>query len=657
MNVNTLIAQIDLGKLALPEFQRGYVWSRNQVRGLMTSLYRKHPAGGLLVWETSVDSSAIKGDAPLPAGGYVDLLLDGQQRITSLYGIIKGKPPQFFDGNAQAFTGLHFNMADETFEFFAPIMMGNNPLWVDVTKVMQSADFTSLLEPAVGRIEELGLSPLLCMNRLLNVKNIGNTEFHIDQVAGEDKDIDVVVDIFNRVNSGGTTLSKGDLALARICASWPGAREEMKRCLTKWRSAGYGDLRLDWFLRCVTGVTTGEAFFASLGKLDTAAFQQGVKDAEKLIDKLLYTIAGRLGLDHGAVLKSIYAFPLLCRLLHLRKDLLSSPHETDKVLYWYVNTLMWGRYSGSTETVLNQDLRLLDVAGKELDRLIDQLRQTRGDLDVRAENFRSFGRGSRFYPLLYMLTRTLHARDLESGLDVQQFILGKGMQLQLHHIFPKAKLYKYGYERSAVNDLANFMFLPQETNLKITDHDPSEYFAAYETKHPGILSSHWIPLDQSLWTYERYPDFLQARRELLARATNDFLTSLYRGEAEREPQFQQALEGVLKADAATIAKEPADEEDAQLWTMMEWMESQGLPAGDRYFELADAMTGEALALFDLAWPSGIQEGLTQPVALLLNETTEVEEAANAAGFRYFTSTDAFKGYVSTTIVGDAVAAD
>lgn len=327
------------------------------------------------------------------------------------------------------------------------------------------------------------------------------------------------------------------------------------------------------------------------------------------------------------------------------------------MLYWYVNTLMWGRYSGSTETVLNQDLRLLDTEGKELDRLIDQLRQTRGDLSVRAENFRSFGRGSRFYPLLYMLTRTLHARDLESGLDVQAFLLGKGMQLQLHHIFPKAKLYKHEYERSAVNDLANFMFLPQETNLKITDRDPAEYFAAYEAKYPGILASHWIPLDRSLWTYDRYLEFLQARRELLAQATNDFLTSLYRGEAEQEPQFQQAQEGLPSASAVAIAEESADEEESRLHALMEWMELQGLPAGDQYFELADAATGETLAVFDLAWPSGIQEGLTQPVTLLLNETTETEEAANAAGFRYFTSAAAFKEYVGTTIIGDAVAAD
>lgn len=114
--------------MALPEFQRGYVWNREQVQGLMESLYRQYPVGGLLIWTTLVDSAKSRGNAPVPIGLSVDLLLDGQQRMTSLYGIIYGRPPKFFDGNAAAFTGLHFNLGEEAFEFYAPVKMKDNPL-------------------------------------------------------------------------------------------------------------------------------------------------------------------------------------------------------------------------------------------------------------------------------------------------------------------------------------------------------------------------------------------------------------------------------------------------------------------------------------------------------------------------------------------------
>jgi hypothetical protein len=104
MKISTVLDHIDSGHMALPEFQRGYVWNRDQVRGLFDSLYRRHPVGGLLVWATESRSATHRGDGPL-AAGVVKLPLDGQQHMTSLYGVVRGRPPRFFDGNAKALTG------------------------------------------------------------------------------------------------------------------------------------------------------------------------------------------------------------------------------------------------------------------------------------------------------------------------------------------------------------------------------------------------------------------------------------------------------------------------------------------------------------------------------------------------------------------------
>lgn len=99
MHLSTILDQIDMGGIALPQFQRGYVWNREQVRKLMASLYQGHPVGSLLVWDTRTEqvTSQIKGGGPIRQG-LVKLLLDGQQRITSLYGIIRGKAPKFMEG-------------------------------------------------------------------------------------------------------------------------------------------------------------------------------------------------------------------------------------------------------------------------------------------------------------------------------------------------------------------------------------------------------------------------------------------------------------------------------------------------------------------------------------------------------------------------------
>ena len=101
MKISTVLDHIDSGHIALPEFQRGYVWNRDQVRGLFASLYRRHPVGGLLVWATESSIASHRGEGAL-AAGVVKLLLDGQQRMTSLYGVVRGRPPKFFDGNESA---------------------------------------------------------------------------------------------------------------------------------------------------------------------------------------------------------------------------------------------------------------------------------------------------------------------------------------------------------------------------------------------------------------------------------------------------------------------------------------------------------------------------------------------------------------------------
>lgn len=643
MKISTVLDQIDIGSIALPEFQRGYVWNREQVRGLMASLYRRHPVGSLLVWLTKTESAQARGDGQLAAGS-VRLLLDGQQRITSLYGIIRGRPPEFFDGNANRFTGLYFNLADETFEFYGPVKMKDDPHWISVTDLMQEGVGSFITR--IHANEELRPNLESHIKRITAIEGIKEVDLHVEEVTGEDKTVDVVVDIFNTVNSGGTKLSKGDLALAKMCAQWPEAREQMKVRLDKWRQAGF-DFRLEWFLRCINTILTGEAMFSALEDVDTPRFQEGLQQAEKTVDSILNMVSSRLGLDHDRVLGSRYSFPLMGRYLMQRGGHLHDYRERDRLLYWYIHTFLWGRYAGSTETVLNRDLALIEETEGGLDRLIQELRQVRGDLRLQANDFWGWSRGARFYPLLYMLTRVSHARDWGTGLELSQHLLGHMNLLELHHIFPKRRLYEAGYSRPEVNALANFTFLTKETNLLVRDRAPAEYLEEYVAKHPGAVESHWIPMDRELWQVENYLDFLAARRELLAEAANTFLESLLGGEVPEVP----AAPSILEREAPVMVGGVDSEEEEQLvLSCNEWVREQGLPAGEYLYELADPETGSLLAIVDLAWPDGLQEGYSQPVALLIAEDPEVERVVNSAGYRFFSDTEAFRRYVEREIL-------
>ncbi|MEZ7911287.1 MAG: DUF262 domain-containing protein [Propionivibrio sp.] len=642
MKISTILDHIDSGHMALPEFQRGYVWSGDQVRGLFDSLYRRHPVGGLLVWATEAKTAAQRGDGPV-VSGIVKLLLDGQQRMTSLYGVIRGKPPKFFDGNAKAFSGLHFHLENETFSFYQPLKMEGDPLWIDVSTLMQAG--TAGLGGFVTKLTqqpELGPKIGIYVGRLSQLLGISDVDLHIEEVTGADKSLDVVVDIFNRVNSGGTKLSKGDLALAKICADWPEARDTMKSKLKDWAQADF-NFNLDWLLRSLNTVLTGEAKFSHLDNKTAEDIQDGLKRSTKAIDTSLNLIGGRLGLDHEQVLFGRFAVPVMVRFLDQNKGQLDEK-QRDKLLFWFAQAGMWGRYSGNTESTIDEDLAALENGG--IDGLLTKLRFWRGGLRIEPEHFTGWSLGARFYPVLYMLTRMGGARDWGTGIELKANLLGKMSKLEVHHIFPKAQLYKLDYKRAEVNALANFCFQTKQTNLEISDRLPEEYFAVFEQRHPGALATQWIPMDKELWKMKNYRDFLEARKELLAAEANKRMEELLHGETHW-------LDGTATKKALTIPVPGGisnEAEEAQLTELNDWVVSQGLPPGEMNYDFADPATGEQQAVFDLAWPNGIQEELSAPVVVLLDEAAEMLALASAAGYRCFTSVSAFREYIKKDIL-------
>ena len=644
MKISTILEHIDSGHMALPEFQRGYVWNRDQVRGLFESLYRRHPVGGLLVWATKSEEAVHRGVGPL-AAGIVKLLLDGQQRMTSLYGVVRGHPPKFFDGNAQAFSGLCFHLENEKFSFYQPVKMQDDPLWIDVTTLMKGGN-TGLgtLITNLSKLPTLAGNVGVFVGRLSALLAVTEIDLHIEEVAGEDKSLDVVVDIFNRVNSGGTKLSKGDLALAKICAEWPEARDSMKSKLKEWTGAGY-HFSLDWLLRSVNTVLTGEAKFSYLHDKGALDIQDGLKRANKHIDACLNLIAGRLGLDHDQVFFGRFGVPVMVRYMDQKKGTLDAK-ERDKLLFWFAQAGMWGRFSGSTETFIDQDLAALEGPSGGLDSLLEQFRLWHGGLRLEPAHFTGWSLGARFYPVLYMLTRMGEARDWGTGLPLKSSLLGKMSRLEVHHIFPKAQLYKLKHNRPDVNALANFCFLTKDTNLNISDRLPEEYFPEIEAKHPGALASQWVPTDPALWKFERYLDFLEARKALLAAEANRRFEELLHGET----RWMGTPAPVTDEVTATTGGAADEVEEAELELLNDWVESQGLPRGQIRFDYADPATGSQKALFDLAWPDGLQAGLSAPVAVLLNESADVLTTASGAGYRCFTTSADFRAYIKNDIL-------
>jgi len=341
-----------------------------------------------------------------------------------------------------------------------------------------------------------------------------------------------------------------------------------------------------------------------------------------------------------------FGIPVLVRYLDQRTGTLGDK-ERDKLLFWFVQAGMWGRFSASTESAIDQDLAALEGDDGGIDKLLDQLRLWHGGLRAEPGNFTGWSLGARFYPVLYLLTRMGEAKDWGTGLPLKANLLGKMNKLEVHHIFPKSILYKHRYKRPEVNALANFCFLTKETNIIISNRLPEHYFPEIEAEHAGALASQWIPMDPNLWKIQNFREFLEERKRLLADELNKRMEELLHGDDRwlTGPAIKREPPQIAKIGGIT-----SEEEEEQLEELNDWMESKGLPSGEMSYDYADPESGEPRAVFDLVWPQGVQEELSQPVAVLLNEETDTIAIASQAGFRCFTAVSDFKRYVLSEVV-------
>ena len=645
--VSDLLFLIDNGVLALPKFQRPFVWNKDDVKDLIVSLYKGYPVGSLLVWDTHARPEQVKGTQQLATGMH-RLLLDGQQRITTLYGVIRGCAPKFSNADPKVFQKLYFNVKSEGFEFHSP-RMKDDPLWISVTELINaengSYDYTHRF--ATDKQNEYGA-------KLGRIVQLTNWRFQIESVPQKVNSLDEVVEIFNKVNSKGQTLSKGDLALAKISAYWPDVRDTMQAHFIEWQINGYSIndylYKFDWLLRCINAILTGHSDFAELSRHDFNAtdIQQGLKIAEKHINSALTLFHSRLGLDHRKVLGSPNALPAVIRLMN-KKNGVADDQSKDRFLYWFVNANFWGRYSGSAETAIRQDLQAVDNNEDAVSALVNLLRDQRGGLRIEPYNLDGFKTSDRFYALLYMLTRVYGTRDLNENIGLQSGLYGDEYRLELHHIFPKSKLREYGYlPQKEANAVANFTFLFQKTNRNIGAKLPEVYFPHYEEKHPGVLASHWIPMDPELWKIENYRDFLAARRNKLAEAANNFLDELYHSTLPVTSEATKTQNRMIEVRPSSVE---SDEEEALLQQAMQWMEQQDLPIGDYGYELQDQFSEQTVTI-DLAWPRGVKEGISIQAALLIDEDDETLQIASRNGYICFTTLEQLQAYVLRDILGE-----
>ncbi|MFN3019849.1 DUF262 domain-containing protein [Chryseobacterium sp. TY3] len=566
-NLNSLIQNIDLGTIGLPDIQRPFVWKDTKVRDLFDSLYKGYPVGYFLFWENA-NIDGVKGIGTDSKQKFANLLIvDGQQRLTSLYAVLKGQEV-IRENYDKAKIIIAFNPLENKFEVPDAAIKRNpryyqniSDLWqpnINIFKVI--TEFVSNLKNHVEVSDELESKIQEAFMRLKNLENYPFSVLELSQEINEEQ----VADVFVRINSEGKALNQADFILTLMSVFWDEGRTNLENFCRDARMPSKTDAtpfnylivpKPEQMLRAAVGLAFRRArlqYIYSIlrGKdLETGLFSE--ERREQQFNKLKIAQAHALdvqnwhefikalkqaGYNNESFISSnnnilySYVFFLIGR-IDYKVDLFTLKQLIAK---WFFMCSITGRYTGSPETAMEMDLaRFRSVENAdgfvaEINTIIDS--QLTSDfwnvtlpMDLATSSFRS--------PSLFAYYASLNihnALGLFSKLQVKE-LLESGLRankspLERHHLFPKAWLMRNGItEQREYNQIANFALVEWSDNIAISDKEPKVYLPIYEqrfTNEDLDKMKFWHALPEN-WQEMNYRDFLVERRKLIAQVVQE----------------------------------------------------------------------------------------------------------------------------------------
>ena len=546
VSIRELVDKVARGELRLPELQRGFVWNAIKVRNLLDSLYRGYPSGTILTWETDdpVETRDFSIEQSRSADDRYQLLLDGQQRLTSLSAVLNGKAinvrdrkrkitllfnldhPEHVEDQAemQMLDYDHetsFDVEDETeqqrnCDTFAihTNKLARLPNWISVTDVLKSKSDAPILRKAgVTDLDDPNFERY--SSRLEKLRNIVNYQYRVD-VLDRSKSYEEVTDIFVRVNSSGTILRGSDLALAQITARWRGSLSYFLDFADSVKKKDY-DLGMAVYLKVLVAMVTGQSRFRHIDKAATKDLEAGWSRAKQGIDFAINFLKANVDIDSPILLSSPYIIIALAVYGDHCNYKISSL-ESAKLRKWALTASAKGRYSGTSEDTLNQDI--VEIRGRRgTDGMIQRLRSQFVGLKIEPVELEHTTSRSPLYRSMFLAFRDSKAEDWDDGLVISVNHAGAKHRIESHHIFPK-DLLEGKHPKPEVNNIANLAFVSSRKNKRLGKTPPEEYLGDIDSRQ---LKAQCIPTDPSLWPEARYLDFLEERRRLIAKRLNDFI--------------------------------------------------------------------------------------------------------------------------------------
>ncbi len=584
--IDTILAWVNSGEIAIPEIQRPFVWDSSKVRDLMDSLYQGYPIGYIIAWR---NPNVRLKDGSLSEGKKV--LIDGQQRITALTAAILG---QYVVNKTyqRVKIKIAFNPIDERFEVQNPAILKDKTWLQDISEVINGSvlkivrDYLRLNPDSdEDHVEKT-------ITRLINIpkKQIGLIEL------SPDLDIETVTEIFIRINSKGVVLSQADFAMSKIAADTDNGGYELRKAIDyfchlatapefyrhivendkefanteyfqkmHWLKTenedlydpDYNDLirvaftsqfkrgRLSDLVSLLSGRNfETRTYEAEIAQQSFSTLRKGVLNFinETNFKRFLMIIksAGFISPDLIRSQNALnFAYVVYLKLKELGVNSVTIERYVKR---WFVYSILTGRYSGSPESLFDFDIKQISQAT-----FLDYLKEKEdGELSDAYWNASlpqsldtSVASSPYFHVFLASQVKSSDRGFLSKDVLVSDLISLRG---DIHHLFPKDYLKKNGLDRSKYNQIGNYVYMQSEINIKVGNKSPNEYFGLIRQQIldnkplvTGIsselellenLKNNCIPDKIIYMDINGYQEFLSARRMLMAKKIRDYYFAL-----------------------------------------------------------------------------------------------------------------------------------
>ncbi len=532
MKVNELLDDIRNRDLVLPEFQREYVWTKEQAKQLLVSLIKGYPVGSLLLWKTSEPPDLKNYNTPSESVGTVQVLLDGQQRLTTLYLLLTGQIPPYYTENDLETDprDLFYNIESGDFQYYQSSKMADNPVWLRVIDIFKESPDVFKIATQVAKEEDpfpIARHFNERVNSLTQVRQIDLPE----QLVPTHATLGEAIDIFDRVNSQGTKLTDADLALTHITGKWSDARRRMKQ---KIEELGHRNFYFDltFMTRALTVVVTNHALFPAVHDRSREELEAGWKKLDRILDYLTLILPSKAYIHSTEDLNTTNVLMPWITYLSVHGGKFSDEAEIRNAIHWIYAAHTWSRYTAQTDQRLEQDVSLVIREISPWEALREQIIDQRGRIEVKPSDFEGRGIQHPLFRMAYIVSKAHGAMDWFNGVPLGQSPKGRAYQLHNHHIFPQSLLYEGEFNSDShldikvVNEIANRAYLTADSNVPLSNTPPAEYLPTVKSNFPGALDAQFVPVDPELWKLDRYDQFLQTRRALMAKKINEFMDGL-----------------------------------------------------------------------------------------------------------------------------------